>query len=577
MPTTGRVAALLGGVALAMGIWGAASAQGTTGAPAPGAPAGTYLAARAAALSSDFAAAARLLAQALREDGDDLWLLESALVANLSLGRMDDARALADTALAAGLRSPIAHLALDIAHAMDRDWRGLLRELEAGHGVGPLVDGLSRGWAWQGVGEPDRALSAFDELAGAPGLRTFGLYHKALALALQGDLEGADELLSLPPSQGIAPTRRAVLAHVEVLSALGRNADALALLDDSVPADLDAALLDIRDRLEEGGTLPFTFVTSAAEGLSEAYLNVAATLADGEPQTALLYARASLALDPGRSEAALLAATLLQELGQPRLAREAFALVPEGDPSFLAAELGRAGVLQAEGEPQAALEVLSGLARGVPDRPEVASAQGDLLRVSDRWEEAEEAYDRAIALSPPGSGTLWYLHFTRALAREARKDWPGTEADLRRSLELRPDSPQVLNHLGYGLVERGEKFPEALELLQRAVALRPDSGAIVDSLGWAFFKLGRQREAVETLERAVSLLPHDPVVNDHLGDAYWMVGRLREARFQWSRALSFEPTPEEAGRIRDKLVHGLEAGAAAPAETAALPGGAGGG
>jgi tetratricopeptide (TPR) repeat protein len=201
----------------------------------------------------------------------------------------------------------------------------------------------------------------------------------------------------------------------------------------------------------------------------------------------------------------------------------------------------------------------------------VASAQGDLLRALDRWEEAEGAYDRALALSPEGSGTLWYLHFTRALTREAQGDWPGTEADLRRSLDLRPDSPQVLNHLGYGLVERGESLDEALALLERAVSLRPDSGAIVDSLGWAFFKLGRHADAVEQLEAAVSLLPSDPVINDHLGDAYWMVGREREARFQWSRALSLAPEPKEAERIRTKLVHGLEASAQGPAETAALP------
>jgi Flp pilus assembly protein TadD len=193
----------------------------------------------------------------------------------------------------------------------------------------------------------------------------------------------------------------------------------------------------------------------------------------------------------------------------------------------------------------------------------------------DRAEEAEAAYDRAIALSSADGSLLWYLHFTRALSREAQGDWPGTEEDLRRSLDLRPDQPQVLNHLGYSLVERGEKLPEALGMLERAVALRPDSGAIVDSLGWAFFKLGRHGEAVAQLELAATLLPTDPVINDHLGDAYWTVGREREARFQWSRALSLEPAPEEAETIRRKLDEGLGA-AATPAASAALDGTSGG-
>lgn len=575
-----RGAALLSGVALATGLWAAAWAQEPAEGTAQGmgtAPAGTYLAARAAAAGWDFPAAADLLAAALAGDPADAWLLDSAVVANLSLGRIGPARDLALQAVRAGLRSSVAHLSIDVALAAQGDWRGLLREMEAGRSVGPLVDGLARGWAWQGLDEPDAALSAFDELAAAPGLGAFGTYHKALALALQGDLEGADAILSAAAEEGAPPTRRAVLAHAEVLSALGRNADALALIDGTLGQGADPALAGLRARLEAGEALPFTFVASAAEGLSEAYLNVAAALGEAEAETALLYARAALALDPGRAEAALLAATLLQGLGQPALARDAYAVVPEEDPSFLSAGLGRAGVLRAEGEEEAALEVLSRLGDDFPDRPQVHSAQGDLLRSLERFEEAEAAYDRAIELTPDRAGGLWLLHFARALSREGQGDWPGTEADLRRALALAPDQPQVLNHLGYSLVERGESLPEALELLERAVALRPDSGAIVDSLGWALFKLGRHAEAVLRLEAAATLLATDPVINDHLGDALWTVGREREARFQWSRALSFDPTPEEAERIRLKLAGGLDAVAPAESETAALEAGNQGG
>src|SRR3712207_8341074 len=51
-----------------------------------------------------------------------------------------------------------------VAKARDGDWRGLLSELEAGHDVAPLVDGLTRGWAWMGEGDSAAAISAFDEL-----------------------------------------------------------------------------------------------------------------------------------------------------------------------------------------------------------------------------------------------------------------------------------------------------------------------------------------------------------------------------------------------------------------------------
>jgi tetratricopeptide (TPR) repeat protein len=69
--------------------------------------------------------------------------------------------------------------------------------------------------------------------------------------------------------------------------------------------------------------------------------------------------------------------------------------------------------------------------------------------------------------------------------------------------------------------------------------------------------LGKYPEAVEELEKAVSLAPTDPVLNDHLGDAYWKVGRHQEARFQWSRALSFDPEPDQAPLLQQKLEQGL--------------------
>ena len=152
----------------------------------------------------------------------------------------------------------------------------------------------------------------------------------------------------------------------------------------------------------------------------------------------------------------------------------------------------------------------------------------------------------------------------RAIARGRGGNWDGSEADFRAALELNPEQPQVLNYLGYSLVEQQRNLDEALDMIERAVAASPDSGYIVDSLGWVLYRLGRYDEAVEQMERAVELEPVDPVVNGLLGDVYWAVGRTREAEFQWRRALSFvdmtdgdsEADPE---RMRRKPEVGLDA------------------
>ena len=137
-------------------------------------------------------------------------------------------------------------------------------------------------------------------------------------------------------------------------------------------------------------------------------------------------------------------------------------------------------------------------------------------------------------------------------------DWPNTEADFRQALTLNPDQPQVLNYLGYSMVEKKINLDEALAMIQTAVDQSPDSGYIIDSLGWAKFRHGRFEEAVPHLERAAELMPVDPIVNDHLGDAYWAVGRKLEAAFQWRRALSFDPEEKEIDRVRRKLEVGLD-------------------
>jgi len=173
------------------------------------------------------------------------------------------------------------------------------------------------------------------------------------------------------------------------------------------------------------------------------------------------------------------------------------------------------------------------------------------------------AYDRALGAFERPDPAQWFLYYARGISKERLDDWPAAEADFREALELNPDQPQVLNYLGYSLVEHQQNLDEALAMIERAVAAQPQAGYIVDSLGWALYRLGRYDEAVGHMERAAELMAVDPVVNDHLGDVYWAVGRHTEARFQWQRALSFvdwEEASEELDpdRIRRKLEVGLD-------------------
>lgn len=137
-------------------------------------------------------------------------------------------------------------------------------------------------------------------------------------------------------------------------------------------------------------------------------------------------------------------------------------------------------------------------------------------------------------------------------------EWDKAEVDFRNALTIKPDQANILNYLGYSLIDRGEKLDEAMAMIQKAVSLQPESGYIVDSLAWGLFKLGKYEAAIPHMEKAAELMPVDPIVMDHLGDLYWAVGRQLEAKFQWRRALSFDPEPKDATRIREKLRVGLD-------------------
>ncbi len=527
--------------------------------------AGAYLAGRQAMRGSDYAAASGYYARALASDRTNPALLEATAQSFLAIGQVKRALPMAMILEKEGVRSQIAHIVVAANLINDEKYDDLLARDSETDGIGPLVDGLLTAWAHIGSGDVSEGLTAFDTLADSGGLRGFALYHKAMALAFMGDFESAEAIFADPASGGVMMTRRGAMARAEILSQLQRNDAAIAMLNDAFAASFDPGLADLVGRLSAGERLPFTHVRSAKDGMAEVFFSIAAALRNeaGDDYT-LLYARVAKFLRPDHIDAILLTAELLDALGQNALSVAVYKAVPTDSPDFHAAELGRAEAMRRAGKPDAAIEVLEQLAKSHPNLPAVFSALGDLMRQQEDYTGAIEAYDTALSLNEDGGRSQWFLHYARGISFERLDQWAEAEADFRAALVLNPDQPQVLNYLGYSLVEKKMKLDEALDMIERAVAARPDSGYIVDSLGWVLYRLGRYDEAVDHMERAVELMPIDPVVNDHLGDVYWAVGRYREAEFQWKRALSFidpEDTDGEADpdRIRRKLEIGLDA------------------
>jgi tetratricopeptide (TPR) repeat protein len=535
---------------------------------------GAYIAARVAESSSDYRQAAAWYERALQADPGNVALIEGALYAQLGLGDFDKAKALAEGLGSAVKDNQLAAFALTASAAGDGDFAALVKAAAEGRELGPVLDELILAWSLFGEGKVGDALKEFDAVIQMRGMEAVGLYHNAMALAAAGDFEGAEAILSGKVAGPLTLNRRGVFAHVQILSQLERNADAMALLDKSFGPDAEPAVDALRARLAAGEPLPFDMIPNAKAGMAEAFFTIG-TLLQGEadPSYVLLHSRVANHLDAMNGEALLLTAQSLEELKQHDLAVETYALFSKDSPLFYTAEIGRSDALYAAGQKEAAIEALQGLTASNPELILAHSSLGDILRREDRCAEAVPPYDAAIALVTKVERVHWTLFFSRGICLEKLKDWDKAEADFRKALELNPGQPQVLNYLGYSLVDRGLKLDEALGLIEQAVRAEPEAGYIIDSLAWAYFRLGRYEEALAPMEKASVLEPVDPIVTDHLGDVYWMVGRKREAEFQWHRALSFNPEEKEATRIRKKLEVGLDVvmqeEAAAPAEPSA--------
>lgn len=519
--------------------------------------ASSFLVARQADRANDFEIAADYYQDALFFDPTNIALARGAVDALMALGDFESAAEISEQLIASGEEEAGIYLAVLGNAAIDEDYARIVALLDSTElATNELTDLIVSGWAKLGLGDVAGGLSEFETVVSDDRFQAIGFVHLGMAKAFVGDLEGALNVFQQAAERNIQ-SPRSILAEAQILAALDRTTEALRLLREAFGASSET--VELISQIEAGETVQFSMIETPADGIAEIFYTIADALNEDNPNLFnLYYARLAQDIRPFDSDAALLVADMLEQLGRHRLAREVYLDIEEDEPAFFTAAMGVAETLRAEGQVEEAAAHLQGVIADIGAGPYILVTLGDIYRQLDRYDDAAKAYSERLNLGIQNGYQDWYVYYVRGISYERLKQWESAEADFRKSLELQPAHPQVLNYLGYSLVERREKLDEALAMIEQAVALRPDSGYIVDSLGWVFYRLGRFDEAVVPMELAVELLATDPIVNDHLGDVYWKVGREYEARFQWQRALSFGPVPEEAERIRRKLEVGLD-------------------
>jgi tetratricopeptide (TPR) repeat protein len=218
-----------------------------------------------------------------------------------------------------------------------------------------------------------------------------------------------------------------------------------------------------------------------------------------------------------------------------------------------------AGELVDQGKNDEGLDMARSLLDNTDNDRGVWLALGNMYTRLHRWKEADEALNKAAALTTKKEDRI-YLLFLRGALADRQKHPEQAEPFFRQALEIDPQNAMTLNYLGYMLADKGIRLPEALKLIRKAVDVEPMNGAYLDSLGWAYFKLGEYELAEQNLRQAVERDQTDPTVHDHLGDLYEKTGRIRLAAAQWEISLSEyskSPTidiePGDVAKVQHKL------------------------
>ena len=408
-------------------------------------------------------------------------------------------------------------------------------------------------------------MTELDKLSKSDYFAVFRNFHSALVADVLGQKIRAEGFYKKAYEEA-GTSYRVVQAYGTFLSRVGKKDEAEDLFDRYLETNDDQPFIRAaRDDLKAGRELK-PFLANAASGMAEALFSIGSWLNDEQTiDAALIYAQLSLVAKKDSEIGQVLLGDIYEDTGRHDKAIEAYDALSRQSVLREKADIEIAVNLQRLERLDEAIAKIDELLKKDTKNYDAWVTRADFLRDASRFAEAADSYTKAIATIPVVQKKHSVVYYFRGIAYERSNQWEKAEWDFRRSLELQPDQPQVLNYLGYSMVDKRINIPEAMDLIRKAVELRPNDGYIVDSLGWAHYQIREYDEAVKHLERAVELRPDDPIINDHLGDAYWRAGRRLEARFQWQHAKDNKPEPPDLARIEKKLAEGM------PPEAAAVP------
>lgn len=525
---------------------------------------GAYIAGRVAHLRKDFNSAADYYIETLKADPQNKALLTNVYLILTSQGRIQEAAQYAQQAINDGDKNNFARIIIAAYQLKSKQYSQVQKTLRKTDGIiyKEFINPLISAWAYVGENNSKKALAALDVIKKEPTLRALYFFHAGMINDYFDNTSAAQKDYEvIVNEESLEMSFRALQIICNFYIRTNQKDKALALVNKYTD---DKTLADMMKRLKNKiaySTQKNTskIITSADDGASEAFFNIAATLRQGTSGIDLAHMFISLALyeNPNYDLAHLLLADVLENREMFSEANLQYDLIDKNSEAYYTAQLRKANNLVVLNDYSSAELLMRSLTLD-SNNPQLYLDLGDVLRINGNQKEAIKYYTQAINNLPKIQNNHWVLFYARGISYEQNEQWDLAEQDFLKAMDLSQNHYMVLNYLGYSWLKQAKNTEQAFGLIVDAYNQAPQDGNIVDSLGWAFYRLGKYPQAVQYLEKASELEASNAVISDHLGDAYWMLGRKNEARFQWQHALTMQDTQNELDKdaVKAKLQTG---------------------
>ncbi|RYF07145.1 MAG: tetratricopeptide repeat protein [Comamonadaceae bacterium] len=241
------------------------------------------------------------------------------------------------------------------------------------------------------------------------------------------------------------------------------------------------------------------------------------------------------ASDPRKSaltQAYLMQAQIAEKQGNFAQAESWLSRIDNSADMF-SAQNRRASLLARQGKLEEARALIRSLPAPTPDDARLKLlAEVQLLRDAQKHQEAFDIQSKAVTLKPADNEMV----YDQAMLAEKAGKLDVMEKLLRDIIARQPDYHHAYNALGYSLADRGERLPEAKQLISKALEYAPGDPFITDSLAWVEFRLGNAGEAARLLEEAFKKQP-DAEIAAHWGEVLWSMGQRERAQSVWRDGL----------------------------------------